>query len=1128
MEPGSVLVQAPAGSGKTTLLTQRYLRLLAVVDSPERILALTFTRRAAEEMRARVIAALKSGAAPQCPAHANPQTWALAVEARRNLEARRIPAERQPARLRIETIDSFNAWLAAQLPIASGAGGRLRLTEKPRTLYEQAARRALAYEASDGFGAAVERTLALGDQRWRELADLIADLLKSRDRWLPLLAGRLQAASALDEGQLAALRSHFDEDLSILIGRVLEEARATLGGEILASVPPLMRAAAERTRGERPDLAVWEADSSALRPEAGDYERWRSLARTLLTRERQLRRQINRKDGFPAQCAEHGAMRDLLTELAGRPGAVRSLVEISGLPHPRYSDEEWSRVRDVAQVLVLAAAELDGVFRESGAVDFPAVSMAALRALGTDEAPTDLSLRLDYRLQHLLLDEFQDTSSAQLELVRMLTAGWQRGDGRSVFCVGDPMQSIYGFRQAEVRAFLELAEDGIGEVRFDVERLSGNFRSERTLVEWINACFRHVMPSIDDRSRGAIAFRPSVAEARIEPGAEPAVNLRAYPTAACEARAIAELVHARRRHHPDWRIAILVRARAHARAIAQALRTRGVSFQAVDIEPLQDRPAVRDLVMLISALLHPGDRTAWLALLRAPWAGLVLADLLVIARAAPIVWDAIRDERVLERLSAHGRARCRRLRDVLEQAFCLRGHTPLARWVERVWMALGGPGCIGEGPAGLDHVRRAFERLREMESEGLPDAAEMMSRFGDLYADGGASSPVELMTIHKAKGLEFDLVIVPALERASRQSMSPLLLTHEFARAGRDGMVMAARPPAGATPDPVFEFLRAQSKEAAALEAQRLLYVACTRAKRELHLTAVLASSGDAADASADPPAHGADEAAQGPLEAPSGEAPNALGAPRRGSLLAVLWPVAGRQFKIEDSPGARDPATAAQGGGPLRRVPADWSAPPPAAVAHGGAMTPSGPRLETPVFDWAGETARRIGSLVHAELQVLRLATHDEASIRSREPHFRRWLALHGVPSERLREASERVIEALTAVGRDPRGRWILHEGYRDDFRERALSGYWRGELVHVVFDRTFIDEQGIRWVIDYKTSRHTGGGLEEFLAREVERHRPQLERYAVLARKLGPEPVRLGLYFPLMGAWREWAPEN
>jgi ATP-dependent helicase/nuclease subunit A len=131
----------------------------------------------------------------------------------------------------------------------------------------------------------------------------------------------------------------------------------------------------------------------------------------------------------------------------------------------------------------------------------------------------------------------------------------------------------------------------------------------------------------------------------------------------------------------------------------------------------------------------------------------------------------------------------------------------------------------------------------------------------------------------------------------------------------------------------------------------------------------------------------------------------------------------------------------------------------------------------------------------------------------------------LHGVPPERLQQATARVVEALLGVHGDSRGRWILKSGYHDDFREHALSGHDLGQVARVVFDRSFIDD-GVRWVIDYKTSQHLGGGLEQFLDSEVERYRPQLERYARLARRMGPQPVRLALYFPLMRAWREWTP--
>jgi len=1116
----SVLVQAPAGSGKTTLLVQRYLRLLALADAPERILALTFTRRAAQEMRERVLSALHAARLEHCPAGMNGETWSLAVAAKRHLNAAHLDIERQPSRLRIETIDAFNAWLAGQLPISAGAGSAFHVLADAGPCYEEAARRALAHEEDDQFGAAVDRVLALDDQRWRRLLKLIADMLPHRDRWLPLLAGRLQAASALDEAQLKTVRLHLDEDLRLLILRVLRRARDVFGDEKLAVLSQFVHGACRRLEKERPEFADWIESAAPLLAETADLSRWCGVARLLLTAEGQFRKRLTKNEGFPPDSADKAPMMDLLQEFE-RSGAARQiLAEIRALPDPAYSDEQWARVREVAQVLVLSAAELDQVFREQGAADFPAVSLAALRALGTADAPTDLGLRLDYRLQHILIDEFQDTSGAQLGLIRLLTAGWQAGDGRSVFCVGDPMQSIYGFRQAEVRAFLELAEDGIGELRFDVQRLRDNFRSAKPLVDWINDCFSRVLPESDDRDRGAIAFRPSesaVAESAESAAASPGIALRGFATRGEESRAIADMIAEQAQRHPAWRIVVLVRARTHAREIAAAMRAREISFRAVGIEPLQDRAIVRDVLMLLCALLHLGDRTAWLAVLRAPWAGISLADLLRISRAAPLVWEALADDAVLGQLSEDGRARCAALRATLEAAFRVRNDTSISRWIERTWLCLGGASCASSAQD-LDLARAAFARLRELEQRGLPDAADLPAAFADLYADHGSASNVEIMTIHKAKGLEFDMVVLPALDRYVPRGRDQLLVTHQFARTGRDGMVMAARPAVGADSDRLFEFLRRQHRDSAALEAERLLYVACTRAKWQLRLTATIGAAEDFG-------------------ERPPERSSAAPWSPKAGSLLAVLWPVVGVDFVVEGAaPPFEDPNEGAPRGGPLWRVPADWAPDLGSGPMTGLALTtPQISREETPIFDWAGETARRVGTLVHAELQAMDVAKSDEDAIRARAPQYRRWLARHGVPAERLPAAASRVVDALIAVQRDPRGRWILQKA-RDDVREHALSGRLRlagpgsgpesrpDNIARVVFDRSFIDDSGVRWVIDYKTSQHMGGGLQEFLDREVERYRPQLQRYALLAQKLGPEPVRLGLYFPLIAAWREW----
>jgi ATP-dependent exoDNAse (exonuclease V) beta subunit len=442
----------------------------------------------------------------------------------------------------------------------------------------------------------------------------------------------------------------------------------------------------------------------------------------------------------------------------------------------------------------------------------------------------------------------------------------------------------------------------------------------------------------------------------------------------------------------------------------------------------------------------------------------------------------------------------------LEAAFQVRNEATLARWIERTWLAIGGASCAAS-PEDLELADVAFARIRELEYRGLPDAADLRDCFADLYADHGAASSVEIMTIHKAKGLEFDMVVLPALDRHIPLNRDQLLMAHEFARSGRDGMVMAARPAVGADNDRLFDFLRSQVRDAAALEAERLLYVACTRAKWQLHLTATL----DRAEESEEPEAR-----------------PGRAWSPRVGSLLAVLWPVLGAEFAVANSDSTqRGRSVAAPRGGPLRRVPAGWTP----SLGDPGMQSTIAPssviREETPVFDWAGETARRVGTLVHAELQAFDIQRSTAADIAGREGHYRRWLALHGVPSDRVGQAASRVVEALLAVQADPRGRWIL-ESAREAVREHALSGRLeggRGEVVRAVFDRSFIDDEGVRWVIDYKTSQHIGGGLEQFLDREVERYRPQLQRYAVLARRLGPQPVRLGLYFPLMRAWREWA---
>jgi ATP-dependent helicase/nuclease subunit A len=239
--------------------------------------------------------------------------------------------------------------------------------------------------------------------------------------------------------------------------------------------------------------------------------------------------------------------------------------------------------------------------------------------------------------------------------------------------------------------------------------------------------------------------------------------------------------------------------------------------------------------------------------------------------------------------------------------------------------------------------------------------------------------------------------------------------------------------------------------------------------------------------------------------------------------LLAVLWPFVEEQMVLPRERSILKSDTLR--GGELRRVPADWR-PPSLAPLSGEEPIPLQAQVPMPAFDWAGETARQIGIWVHARLQTLSPGI-AAADIHGQTDNCRRWLASRGVPAERLAEAARRATDALLNVVEDARGRWILAHEYLGDARELALSGIVDGRIANVVIDRMFIDA-GTRWIIDYKTSQHGGGDPQRFLDSEVERYQAQLNRYAALARKLGPEPIRLGLYFPLMRAWREWSVES
>ena len=1095
----SFIVQAPAGSGKTELLIQRFLTLLGRVDQPEAVVAITFTRKAAAEMRHRVIAALQGASGPEPTTPHEKYTWKLAQQALSRNDSLDWRLTEHPSRLRIQTIDSLCAMLVRQMPWVSRMGAPPRPEEDVQYLYRQAARRTVAMldfdQPSAEVSEALSQLLSHLDNNFGTVERLLSTMLWSRDQWLRHVAGNPDPAF---------LREELESSLSQVIERALERLAAIFPERFRSETAELARFAAGNLRNEDPTRVLVACFKLRHFPEATieSLPRWLGIADMFLTKQGTRRLRPTKNEGFPATDTGRAA-KDRLADIELDPAVVASLHGLRSLPPARFKETQWEMLRALMRLLPVAAGQLRLVFQEAGRVDFTEIAIAAGAALGSEAVPTDLAFALDCRIQHLLIDEFQDTSQSQYDLLTRLIADWQPGDGRTLFLVGDPMQSIYRFREAEVGLFLRARADGIGAIPLTPLTLSVNFRSSAPVVEWVNRALSAAFPDTEDVFTGAVTYEPSVPFKAAGP--DNAVLVHSFPAGELESEAerVVEIIDETRSKCPGETIAVLVRARSHLSRIVAALRRNGRKFRAVEIDALGERPVVQDLMALTQALFHPGNRLAWLSILRAPWCGLTLGDLEALVRgdSTAAVWDLLRDAARREQLSPDGRRRIGRLIPLLEEALARRGRLPVRRWVEGVWIALGGPACLEtrtelqDAAAFLDLLEESLDFLDvRNEQKFAEDVARLFAP-----SDVEAGEDLQLLTIHRAKGLEFDTVILPGLERRTPPDDPRLLMWLEYMDGDRSRLLLAPIREFGGGKDRLYEYLRRVDAEKRGHESTRLLYVAATRARKNLHLLG---------------------QARRDPESA-------ALKAPDPRTLLARIWGTVESEFfktlrgRVEVG-SEDDTVTGEPRGIPLRRLAVDWAAPlPPDDVVWEPRKQPAETEdIETrhPTFEWVSELQRRVGIVVHRMLRQMRAPDHLNFSEETLLTALRR----EGLAGDRLDEAWSRAVSALKNTARDDRGRWILslHE---NDEREYAISTAAAGVVRHFVLDRTFVDGD-TRWIIDYKTGTHTGGSAESFLDNEQMRYSAQLENYARVIQPLDSRPIWLGLYFPMLQGWREW----
>jgi ATP-dependent exoDNAse (exonuclease V) beta subunit len=1266
----SILVQAPAGSGKTTLLAERFLRLLAEVDEPGQVVAITFTNAAAAEMRNRILDELRkerpSPLARRALDHSQALGWNL-------LEL--------PAQLRISTIDSFCRELAILQPLLSGLGGAMDIAEQPNELYRRAARSTLKKidHPNSSLSAAIEALLLWRDNGWQEMEDLLVEMLAQRDSWMHDFV--LSHEPDWDE-----LRERLERPFARAIQEALDKISLLFDQfpGALQEALELARFACEEPGANSPfDLA--ECGEIPSSPFTGQLESSRdffaSLGKFLQTLKGTWRAEkgLRSPQGFPATPRGRAAkarFSSLTAALSGIPGLESALAAVDKLPPLRYPEEDWKIVRACFTLLRHAAAELRVVFAEAGTVDFIEVAQIARRVLAdADERPTDAALAISDGIRHLLVDEFQDTSRRQHRLLACLVAAWPERLGRTCFAVGDPMQSIYFFRDADAELFQRVKAVGLEipdpdllspePLLFDFVPLLANFRTVPSLVDRLNEIFVDVFPVSDDNG---IIFSPAQAARELSANSGPSFKLhlnfaqqtrsnqtitfgrsgsghgqgsvtgpstgfvtghdresvtgqsRGFVTghdlgavngqrfvsghdfsradetnkigralapaetssgqiADPQSAEIVDLIRSHldridqaRLHGKKYRIAVLARTRNSLVSVAKALREAALPFRAIDLEKLAARPEVLDALALTRALFNPHDRVAWLGVLRAPWCGLSLSDLHRLAGDDnPELLARPLPELLAERLpliTPEGRLAASRVLGVVKSVPAFRAAQPttsLGTWLEEIWLRLGGADCVdATAQANLDLLWNCLDRLpggeQDLLGPSLQAALDKLTALPDpqVATDCG----VQLMTIHKSKGLEFEVVIVPDLQAGCGRGSRKMLSWLERGLASPDDsgeiteFLIAPLQSKGADRGKAKEWVDRVCRERETQEDRRILYVAATRAREELHLFAS--------------PVCKVDNTGELTLPDPA------------PSLLATAWPALGEevrsrfeewkaeQAKIAEPADIESIAASAPGNllimpSPpkptlLRRLPPNYrprqltEAIPPSVSSP---IPPGAPSFPRPYAERMGNhesnpasseslytrhegglLTRALGTAVHAFLEALpRLRTNSHwpaarEALTRLEPHIAAHVRATGLdPSQAARIAAEALRHALNA-SRDPAGQWILSP-HAAAVTEASWTGTVSGSLHTVRIDRVFragpapfSEGDDCWWIVDYKTAHADTLNSQAALPALRLQFAPQIEAYAAVLRNLhnGDKPIRAGLYYPRMLLFDWW----
>ncbi|MGZ4226719.1 MAG: UvrD-helicase domain-containing protein [Solirubrobacteraceae bacterium] len=768
---GDLLLDAAAGSGKTSVLVERFVRsVLEDGVAVEAILTITFTEKAAAEMRDRIRARLRALGADD--------------------------AARATEGAFISTIHGFCARVLRAHALAAGLDPLFVVLDEPEAarIADAAFDEALEDLARNEPGG-VDLIAAYTPGALRNGIQSLHDELRSRGELLP----SLPAIPPLDDGELAAARD------------ALAAAATGLAGELAGIDDPGVRVVEAMERIARCREAL--EDEGEEVPWPGELDRW----------------------SLPGG---NGA--------ALTTPACASYAEALARLRATY-EHHWAQgVHALLGRLLRGYGERYARRkRESSGVDFEDLELLTRELLRSD---SELRERYRDRFEQIMVDELQDTNAVQLELVELIARG-------NLFTVGDAQQSIYAFRHADVELFerrgAELAEVGARAT------LQTNFRSRPEILRALNATFEpllgsHFTPLVPGRKDPA-AHDPRVEALIADKGADWNPDGLAAPWRLAEARVLSARVAEVLDDGAAARdVVVLTRATTDLRVYERALEARGIPTYVIGGRGYWAHPQVVDLVAYLRALANPRDEEALYTVLASPLVGISVDALVVLAAAGRAgdrdPWWVIREpEGRLDELRADDLSKLTAFAQWFAGERAAAARSGIEQCIERAVALTGYDLAVLAMPGGqrrLANVRKLMRLAREHEAasggelRGFLEVVEGRSgeggpsgsRESEAPVEGEALDAVRLMTIHRAKGLEFEIVCVADLGRGPRWRA-------ELMRVGRDGRfgLRLAQPGTARRESALhYKALGDEQQQADAREERRLFYVAMTRAKERL------------------------------------------------------------------------------------------------------------------------------------------------------------------------------------------------------------------------------------------------------------------------------------------------------